>query len=121
MVEWLVKVQQQLSLQQRLINQKDQLIENKDQQISAQLEEIEKLKEERDKLKNRDSKNSSVPPSSDQLKKPSDNKKPFYKCPICGWSGYSHLPLGVKEGFSYGARLSSIVGWRGLRGKPDMA
>ncbi|MGK7882229.1 MAG: hypothetical protein AB4060_19330, partial [Crocosphaera sp.] len=61
MVEWLVKVQQQLSLQQRLI-------ENKDQQISAQQQEIEKLKEERDKLKNRDSKNSSVPPSSDHLK-----------------------------------------------------
>ncbi len=33
------------------------------------------MKEERDKLKNRDSKNSSVPPSSDQLKKPSDKKK----------------------------------------------
>ncbi len=49
MVEWLVKVQQQLSLQQRLI-------ENKDQQISAQQQEIEKLKEERDKLKNRDKK-----------------------------------------------------------------
>ena len=68
MVEWLVKAQQQSSLQQRLIDQKDQ-------QISAQQQEIEKLKEERDKLKNRNSKNSSVPPSSDQLKKPSDKKK----------------------------------------------
>jgi hypothetical protein len=37
--------------------------------------EIEQLKEERDKLKNRDSKNSSVPPSSDQLRKPSDKSK----------------------------------------------
>ncbi len=68
MVEWLVKAQQQLSLQQRLIDQQQQ-------QISAQQQEIEKLKEERDKLKNRNSKNSSVPPSSDQLKKPSDKKK----------------------------------------------
>ena len=144
------------------------------------------MKEERDKLKNRDSKNSSVPPSSDQLKKPSDKKKRkkgkkrgpkynhqgktrngfgqpdvivplelencpvcgnpvelveeappkvqqvaevveqpreireyrrrFYQCPNCGWSGYSPLPLGVKEGFSYGARLSSTVGWLGYGG-----
>lgn len=179
LVEWLVRLQQQLSLQQRLIDQQKQ-------QISTQQQEIEQLKEERDKLKNRDSKNSSVPPSSDQLKKPSDKKKrkkgkkrgpkynhqgktrngfgqpdqiislelencpvcggtveqnevapekvqqvaevveqpieikeyrrPLSQCPICGWSGYSHLPLGVKEGFSYGARLSSIVGWLGYGG-----
>ena len=38
------------------------------------------------------------------------------KCPVCGWSGYSPLPPGVKEGFSYGARLSSIVGWLGYGG-----
>ena len=44
MVEWLVKTQQQLSLQQRLIDQQKQ-------QNSAQQQEIEKLKEERDKLK----------------------------------------------------------------------
>ena len=43
-------------------------------------------------------------------------RRPFYKCPICGGSGYSPLPLGVKEGFSYGARLSSIVGWLGYGG-----
>lgn len=56
MVEWLVKAQQQLSLQQRLIDQKDQQLSVQQQQISAQQQEIEKLKEERDKLKNRDSK-----------------------------------------------------------------
>ena len=188
LVEWLLKQQQQLSVQQGLIDQQQQLIDQQKQQISAQHQEIEKWKEERDKLKNRDSKNSSVPPSSDQLKKPSDKKKrkkgkkrgpkynhpgktrngfgqpdkivplelencpvcgssrsverdevapekvqpvaevveqpieireyrrPFYKCPICGCSGYSPLPLGVKEGFSYGARLSSIVGWLGYGG-----
>ena len=179
LVEWLVKLQQQLSLQQRLIEQQQQ-------QISAQYKEIEQLKEERDKLKNRDSKNSSVPPSSDQLKKPSDKSKrkkgkkrgpkynhpgktrngfgqpdrivspklencpvcgnrmvpdeeaplkvqqvaeiveqpveireyrrPLCQCRDCGWSGYSPLPLGVKEGFSYGSRLSSIVGWLGYGG-----
>ena len=43
-------------------------------------------------------------------------RRPFYRCPICGWSGYSPVPLGVKEGFSYGARLSSIVGWLGYGG-----
>jgi DNA-binding protein H-NS len=179
LVEWLVKLQQQLSLQQRLIEQQQE-------QISAQQQEIEQLKEERDQLKNRSSQNSSVPPSSDLLKKPSDKsrrkkgnkrgpkynhpgttrngfgtpdqivtlslencpvcgtalepveeapqkvqqvaevieqpieireyRRPLYQCPNCGWSGYSPLPLGVKEGFSYGGRLCSIVGWLGYGG-----
>ena len=43
-------------------------------------------------------------------------RRPFYKCPKCGWSGYSPLPWGVKEGFSYGSRLCSIVGWLGYGG-----
>jgi DNA-binding protein H-NS len=179
LVEWLVKLQQQLSVQQRRIEQQQQ-------QIAAQQQEIEQLQEERDKLKNRDSKNSSIPPSSDQLRKPSDKSKrkkgkkrgpkynhqgktrngfgtpdqivtlslencpvcgtvlepvaeapqkvqqvaevveqpieireyrrPLYQCPNCGWSGYSPMPWGVKEGFSYGGRLCSIVGWLGYGG-----
>ncbi len=40
----------------------------------------------------------------------------LYQCPKCGWSGYSPLPWGVKEGFSYGGRLCSIVGWLGYGG-----
>ncbi len=43
-------------------------------------------------------------------------RRPLYKCPNCGWSGYSPLPLGVKEGFSYGGRLCSIIGWLGYGG-----
>ena len=43
-------------------------------------------------------------------------RRPLYKCPNCGWSGYSSLPLGVKEGFSYGGRLCSITGWLGYGG-----
>ena len=43
-------------------------------------------------------------------------RRPLYKCPNCGWSGYSAMPLGVKEGFSYGGRLCSIVGWLGYGG-----
>ncbi len=43
-------------------------------------------------------------------------RRPLYKCPQCGWSGYSSLPWGVKEGFSYGGRLCSIVGWLGYGG-----
>ena len=43
-------------------------------------------------------------------------RRPLYKCPNCGWSGYSPLPLGVKEGFSYGGRLCSLVGWLGYGG-----
>ena len=42
--------------------------------------------------------------------------RPLDKCPNCGWSGYSSLPLGVKEGFSYGGRLCSIIGWLGYGG-----
>ena len=179
LVEWLVKLQHQISQQQRLI-------EEQQQKIKAQEQEIEQLKEELDKLKNRNSQNSSLPPSTDLLKKPSDKSKrkkgkkrgpkydhpgqtrngfgepdqiiplklencpfcgtslekvesarlkvqqvaevveqpveireyrrPLYQCPNCRWSGYSSLPLGVKEGFSYGGRLCSIVGWLGYGG-----
>lgn len=42
--------------------------------------------------------------------------RPLYQCPKCGWSGYSPMPWGVKEGFSYGGRLCSIVGWLGYGG-----
>jgi len=43
-------------------------------------------------------------------------QRPKYHCDECGWSGYGSLPWGVKAGFSYGARLSSIVGWLGYGG-----
>jgi septal ring factor EnvC (AmiA/AmiB activator) len=65
--EWLVKQQQQLKQQQRRL-------EEKQRQIEAQQKQIEQLNEQLDKLKNRSSQNSSVPPSSDQLKKPSDSR-----------------------------------------------
>ena len=42
--------------------------------------------------------------------------RPLYQCPKCGWSGYSPMPWGTKEGFSYGGRLCSIVGWLGYGG-----
>ncbi len=48
-------------------------------------------------------------------------RRPLYQCPNCGWSGYSCLPWGVKEGFSYGSRLCSIVGWERLWGQSNMA
>ena len=43
-------------------------------------------------------------------------RRPLYECHKCGWSGYSPMPWGVKEGFSYGGRLCSIVGWLGYGG-----
>jgi transposase len=39
-----------------------------------------------------------------------------YRCPVCGWQGYAPLPLGCREDFSYGALLSSLVGWLGYGG-----
>jgi DNA-binding protein H-NS len=177
--EWLLKQQQQLKQQQRKREEKQQLIEEQQQ-------EIEQLKEALDKLKNRSSSNSSIPPSADQLKKPSDKNKrkkgkkrgpkydhpgktrngfgepdrvielqpdscpvcqaavesitaaptkvqqvaelveqpveireyrrPLCQCTDCGWSGYSQLHRGVLEGFSYGGRLCSVVGWLGYGG-----
>jgi DNA-binding protein H-NS len=179
LIEWQIKLQQKISQQQRLI-------EEQQKQLKAQQEEIEQLKEERDKLKNRNSQNSSLPPSTDLLKKPSDKSKrkkgkkrgpkydhqgktrngfgeadkiiplelencpacgtslekvesappkvqqvaevveqpveireyrrALYQCPNCRWDGYSELPLGIKEGFSYGGRLCSIIGWLGYGG-----
>ena len=89
LVEWQVKLQQQLSLQQSLI-------EEQQQQIETQQKQIEQLEEELHKLKNRSSKNSSVPPTSDQLKKPSDKSKrskgkkrgPKYNHPGKTWNGF---------------------------------
>ena len=66
--EWLLKQQQQLKQQQRKLSEKQQLIEEQQQ-------EIEQLKEALAQLKNRDSSNSSIPPSADLLKKPSDKSK----------------------------------------------
>lgn len=43
-------------------------------------------------------------------------ERPKYRCSECGWSGYGPLPWGVKEGFSYGAKLSSVIGWLGYGG-----
>lgn len=177
--EWLVKQQQQLSVAQRQLSEQQR-------QIEILQKENEQLKDSLQKLKNRSSENSSVPPSVDQVKKPSDKSKrkkgkkrgpkydhpgktrngfgeadkvenvqldscPIcgaevevvedapkkiqqvaelvdqpteireyqrhkYQCPECGWSGYAPTPPGVKEGFSYGARLCSVVGWLGYGG-----
>lgn len=177
--EWLLKQQQQLARQASLL-------EEKQRQVEEQQKQIEELTDALDKLKNRSSQNSSIPPSADQLKKPSDKSKrkkgkkrgpkydhpgktrngfgepdqveklelencpicgadvelvetapekvqqvaelveqpvyireyhrPLYQCPKCGWSGYSPMPWGTKEGFSYGGRLCSIVGWLGYGG-----
>jgi DNA-binding protein H-NS len=43
-------------------------------------------------------------------------RRPLCQCADCGWSGYSQLPPGVTEGFSYGGRLCSVVGWLGYGG-----
>jgi predicted RNA-binding Zn-ribbon protein involved in translation (DUF1610 family) len=43
-------------------------------------------------------------------------QRPRYRCPECGWQGYASLPLGCREDFSYGALLSSLVGWLGYGG-----
>ena len=43
-------------------------------------------------------------------------QRPQYQCPVCGWQGYAPLPLGCREDFSYGALLSSLVGWLGYGG-----
>jgi Skp family chaperone for outer membrane proteins len=69
--EWLLKQQQQLARQQRLL-------EEKQRRIEALQKEKEELKDCVEKLKNRSSQNSSVPPSADHLKKPSDKSKRSY-------------------------------------------
>jgi hypothetical protein len=43
-------------------------------------------------------------------------QRPQYECPNCGWRGCAELPLGCREDFSYGALLSSLVGWLGYGG-----
>lgn len=43
-------------------------------------------------------------------------ERPQYECSVCGWQGYGELPVGCREDFSYGAMLSSLVGWLGYGG-----
>jgi hypothetical protein len=43
-------------------------------------------------------------------------ERPASTCRVCGWQGYAPLPLGCREDFSYGAWLSSLVGWLGYGG-----
>jgi hypothetical protein len=43
-------------------------------------------------------------------------ERAWYRCVECGWQGRSSLPVGCREGFSYGALLSSLVGWLGYGG-----
>lgn len=43
-------------------------------------------------------------------------ERPLYRCSQCRWQGDADLALGCKEGFSYGARLSSVIGWLGYGG-----
>ncbi|MBF2073631.1 MAG: IS66 family transposase [Synechococcales cyanobacterium C42_A2020_086] len=43
-------------------------------------------------------------------------ERPAYACSVCGWHSYAALPLGWREDFSYGALLSSLVGWLGYGG-----
>lgn len=43
-------------------------------------------------------------------------QRPLYECPACGWQGHAPLPFGCREDFSYGAMLSSLVGWLGYGG-----
>jgi hypothetical protein len=43
-------------------------------------------------------------------------ERPWYHCVACGWQGRSPMPVGCREGFSYGALLSSLVGWLGYGG-----
>jgi DNA-binding protein H-NS len=45
-----------------------------------------------------------------------EDRRSLYQCVQCGWSGYTCLPWGVKEGFSYGGRLCSLIGWLGYGG-----
>jgi hypothetical protein len=43
-------------------------------------------------------------------------QRALHQCLDCGWRGRSQLPLGCREGFSYGASLCSLVGWLGYGG-----
>ncbi len=62
-------------VQQQLFKQQQGLIEKREKELEALKKENLQLSDELDKLKKRSSQNSSVPPSQDLLKKPSDKSK----------------------------------------------
>lgn len=43
-------------------------------------------------------------------------QRPEYACPVCDFQGHASLPYGIREDFSYGALLSSLIGWLGYGG-----
>ncbi len=87
-----------------------------DQIVSLELENCPVCEAELEKVEQAPQKVQQVAEVLEQPVEIREYRRPLYQCPNCGWSGYSSLPLGVKEGFSYGGRLCSIVGWLGYGG-----
>lgn len=90
-LSWILKQQQLLKQQQRVIEEQRRQIENLQK-------EKEELKDSLEKLKNRSSQNSSVPPSADQIKKPSDKSKRATKAKSGGPSMTTPVRLGMGLG-----------------------
>ena len=87
-----------------------------DQVVSLELENCPLCGEELEQVEGVPEKVQQVAEVIEQPIEIREDHRPFYKCPECGWSGYSSLPWGVQESFSYGGRLCSIVGWLGYGG-----
>ncbi len=87
-----------------------------DQVVSLELENCPLCEAELEEVEEAPQKVQQVAEVVEQPVEIREYRRPLYHCPSCGWSGYSSLPLGVKEGFSYGGRLCSIVGWLGYGG-----
>jgi len=68
LVSWMIK-------QQQLLKQQQDRLEKQQRELDALKEENAQLSDELNKLKKRSSQNSSVPPSQDLIKKPSDKSK----------------------------------------------
>ena len=90
--------------------------EQVDNQIELNLEQCPVCSTPLDRVESAPVRRSQIAELVSQPVQVNEYQRPLYECPNCGWQGYADLPLGYREDFSYGALLSSLVGWLGYGG-----
>jgi len=90
--------------------------ERVDNQIELNLEDCPVCETPLERVESAPVRRSQIAELVNQPVEVNEYERPLYRCPNCGWEGYADLPRGCREDFSYGALLSSLVGWLGYGG-----
>jgi hypothetical protein len=87
-----------------------------DNQIELNLEKCPKCSTPLEKVASEPVKRTQIAELVEKPVEVNEYQRPVYRCPNCGWQGTADLPIGCREDFSYGALLTSLVGWLGYGG-----